>query len=95
MDISNIAGFSGITAICYLVCLGIKATGFDRKWLPVIAGSAGAVLGIVGYYLIQEFPASDIIAAIAVGIVSGLAATGADQVYKQLSTGGVSDGEQG
>ena len=32
-----------------------------------------------------EFPAGDIITALAVGIVSGLAATGADQVVKQLT----------
>ncbi len=31
-----------------------------------------------------EFPAADPITAVAVGIVSGLAATGADQIAKQL-----------
>jgi hypothetical protein len=31
-----------------------------------------------------EFPASDLLTAIAVGIASGFAATGVNQVFKQL-----------
>ena len=42
-------------------------------------------VGVVGLYWIPEYPAQDIITAIAVGIMSGLAATGVNQVYKQLS----------
>ena len=45
---------------------------------------AGAVLGVAGMYVMPEFPAADPITAVAVGIVSGLAATGADQAVKQL-----------
>jgi hypothetical protein len=43
------------------------------------------VLGIAGLYLMPDFPAKDIINALAVGIVSGLAATGVNQIYKQLT----------
>ena len=48
-------------------------------------------------YIMPDFPAGDIITAIAVGIVSGLAATGAHQIYKQLSGDrtGADDGEEG
>ena len=35
--------------------------------------------------IMPEFPATDYITAVAVGIVSGLAATGANQIVKQLS----------
>ncbi len=35
-------------------------------------------------YTMPEFPAADYMTAAAVGIVSGLAATGADQIAKQL-----------
>ena len=35
-------------------------------------------------FTVPEFPAGDIINAIAVGIVSGLSATGADQIAKQM-----------
>ena len=87
MDITGlgIVGVAGITVLCYLAALGIKATPLDNKWLPVICGVVGGGLGVAGMYIMPDFPASDLITAIAVGIVSGLAATGANQVFKQLS----------
>lgn len=80
----GIASVAAITVICYLVSQGIKATEIDNKWLPVISGLIGGILGVVGLYVMPDFPSSDIITAIAVGIVSGLAATGVNQIYKQL-----------
>jgi uncharacterized membrane protein HdeD (DUF308 family) len=80
----GIASVAGITVICYLAAMAVKATEVDNKWLPVICGVIGAILGVVGMYYMPGYPATDIITAIAIGIVSGLAATGADQVYKQL-----------
>lgn len=77
--------FPAIAVICYLVAEIVKCTPLDNKYLPIIAGSAGGILGIIGMYIIPEFPASDIYSALAVGIVSGLAATGANQIYKQLT----------
>ena len=81
----GIASVAGITVICYLAAQAVKATTLDNKWLPVICGVLGGILGVVGLYWIPEYPAQDIITAIAVGIMSGLAATGVNQVYKQLS----------
>ena len=81
----GIASVAGITVICYLAAQAVKATNLDNKWLPVICGVLGGILGVVGLYWIPEYPAQDIITAIAVGIMSGLAATGVIQVYKQLS----------
>ncbi len=81
----GITGIAAITVICYLAAQGIKATSLNNKWLPVICGLLGALLGVVGLYLMPDFPAGDILTAIAVGIVSGLAATGANQIYKQMS----------
>lgn len=80
----GITGVAGIVVICYLAAQAIKATSLDNKWLPVICGALGGVLGIVGMYVMPDYPAGDVITAIAVGIVSGMAATGANQVYKQL-----------
>lgn len=80
----GIAGVAAITVICYLAAMGIKATPLDNKWLPVICGIVGGILGIVGKVIIPDFPAEDYITAVAVGIVSGLAATGVNQIYKQL-----------
>lgn len=88
----GIASVAGITVICYLAAQAVKATSLDNKWLPVICGILGGILGAAGLYCIPDYPAKDIITAIAVGIVSGLAATGANQVYKQLS-GGKSDNQ--
>lgn len=81
----GIASVAGITVICYLVAQVVKATALNNKWLPILCGAAGAVLGVVGLYTMPGFPAEDVVTAVAVGIVSGLAATGANQVYKQLS----------
>ena len=81
----GIASVAAITVICYLAAQAVKATNLDNKWLPVICGVLGGILGVVGLYWIPEYPAQDIITAIAVGIMSGLAATGVNQVYKQLS----------
>lgn len=81
----GIASVAAITVICYLVAQGVKATSLDNKWLPVLCGVVGGILGVVGMYLMPDFPAKDVITSIAVGIVSGLAATGINQIYKQLS----------
>ena len=81
----GITGVAGIVVICYLVGLIVKATPWNNnKIIPIVCGMAGAVLGVAGMYVMPEFPAADPITAVAVGIVSGLAATGADQIAKQL-----------
>ena len=88
MDISafGIASVAAITVICYLVGMGVKVSKLDSKYIPVICGVAGAVLGVAGMYFIPDFPATDPITALAVGIVSGLAATGVDQIFKQMQS---------
>lgn len=81
----GIASVATITVICYLVGQVVKVSGLDNKYIPVICGLAGAILGPAGMYLsIPDFPATDVLTAVAVGIVSGLAATGVDQAVKQL-----------
>lgn len=89
MNLANlgITSVAAITVIVFLVCQAVKATKLDNKWLPVVAGACGAVLGIVGMLTMPGYPAKDYLTAIAVGIVSGLAATGINQVYKQLGGG--------
>lgn len=88
MDIMGIYSVAAIVVICMLAAQAIKATPLNEKWLPVICGVLGAALGVVGWYVMPDFPADDILTAIAVGIVSGLAATGTHQIYKQLSSKG-------
>lgn len=82
----GIASVAAITVICYLVGLIVKASGLNDKYIPICCGVAGAVLGLAGLYLgLPDFPAADPVTALAVGIVSGLAATGINQMAKQLS----------
>lgn len=89
MDIANFAQVAAITIICYLIGMIVKATSLDvNKWIPVICGVCGAILGVVGFYFMADFPAVDVINAIAVGVVSGLAATGVNQAVSQLSNTG-------
>ena len=81
----GIVGVAAITVICYLVGQTVKVTALDNKFIPVICGAVGGVLGVLGFYLgMPDFPATDVITAVAVGIVSGLAATGANEAIKQL-----------
>ena len=85
MDISvfGLGTVAAITVLCYLAGTGVKTTPLDNKYIPVICGGAGLVLGLVALYAgMPEFPATDPITA--VGVVSGLAATGINQAVKQL-----------
>lgn len=83
----GIASVAGITVIAFLVGYVWKTVdALPDKWIPAICGVVGMILGIVAYLIkMPDFPAEDVINAAAVGIVSGFAATGAHQVYKQIS----------
>ena len=85
------ATVASIVVVCYFVGELAKRTPIDNKWIPVICGGFGMIFGIVGMYTIADFPANDIIGAMAVGISSGFAATGANQIYKQLTKDGGAD----
>ena len=87
MDINTlgITGVAAITVICLLVGQAVKASAIDSKWIPIICGVCGLCLGIAAMYIMPDFPATDYITASAIGIVSGLAATGANQAVKQLN----------
>ena len=82
--LTEITTVLGITAICYLVGLGVKISPLDDKFIPLIVGLVGGALGVFGMTTMPEYPAHNLIDAVAVGIASGLAATGMDQLVKQL-----------
>ena len=77
-------GVAAIRVIAYMLGELVKVTRLDNKWIPVICGLSGGMMGAAGMYLMPEFPAGDMVTAVAVGIVSGLAATGANQIAKQI-----------
>ena len=60
--------------------LGITAVAA----ITVICGISGGILGIAALFWMPDFPVQDVLSAAAVGIVSGLAATGANQIFKQF-----------
>lgn len=84
-NIFGIATIPSIIIICYLAAQGIKTTPLDNKYIPIICGVLGGILGVVAMFIVPDFPATDLLTAIAIGIVSGLAATGINQIFKQLS----------
>lgn len=88
MDILGIVAIPVITVICYGVAEVIKATALDNKWLPAICIILGAILGVVALYVAPDVtPATDVLTALAIGIVSGGFATSVHQTIKQLTEG--------
>ena len=81
----GIAGVAAITVIVYIVGMLVKASPLADKWIPSFCGIVGGALGVAGMFVMPDFPATDYITAAAVGIVSGLAATGVNQAVKQLA----------
>ena len=80
--------FPAIVVICYLVGLGIKSIPSAKinQAIPFIVGCAGVGLGILAYFSIPGF-SDNILNAVAIGAVSGLASTGVNQLYKQAQLG--------
>ena len=80
----SILTIPAIVIISYLVTEFFKLF-VKKKYLPAISGITGAILGVITYFIAPNLIfKEDIITAIAVGIVSGLAATGSDQAIKKL-----------
>lgn len=88
MDISTMGTtVAAITVIAYLIGMIAKAVPFIKnEFIPAIVGISGGILGIIGMYVIPDFPAQDLLNAMSTGILSGLASTGIDQLFKQLTT---------
>jgi len=82
MESMGMAVVTAISVIAYLVGEGVKLSPLDNRWIPLVCGLSGALLGIAGMYTVADFPASDILSALALGIASGLAATGGYEAVK-------------
>ena len=83
----GLAAVTVITVICYLIGLMVKASPWSNdKYIPVVCGAAGGILGVAALCInLPDFPAGDPMTAVAIGIVSGLAATGVNQAIKQIN----------
>jgi ABC-type maltose transport system permease subunit len=87
-----------ITALVYAAMALYKYafTGKEKaiRLIPVIGTLLGTVLGIVIFYAIPQITVGDnVITALLAGGASGAAATGADQIIKQLITKAKEDKE--
>lgn len=81
----NYSAIPVIVVICYVVITAIKSTKINSKFYPLISCVLGALLASAMFYIFPEFiGAASLTAAIVSGAVSGLAATGTNQVFKQL-----------
>ncbi|MCL1919293.1 MAG: phage holin family protein [Peptococcaceae bacterium] len=74
-----------IVVICYLAGMIMKVSPLDSRFIPCMCGLLGGILGVIAFFFIPEIIAEDALTSVAMGIVSGLAATGAHQVGVQLS----------
>lgn len=79
-----------ITSIVYAIIDIVKrATNSNERFLrliPLIAASLGIICGVISFYFIPGvLETTNVFVAIVIGAASGLAATGTNQVVKQLS----------
>ena len=80
----ELIGIPAIVVISYMITETFKMF-INKKYLPIVAGISGGCLGVLSFVLqIDIMPATDIISALAIGIISGLAATGSNQIIKQI-----------
>ena len=82
----ELIGIPAIVVISYMITETFKMF-INNKYLPVVAGISGGILGVLSFVLqIDIMPATDIFSALAIGIISGLAATGSNQIIKQIKS---------
>lgn len=78
-----------ITVMTYLAATLIKSMSTSEKldrMIPAICGASGLVIGLLIFFTIPGFmPVTNWAEAAATGIASGFAATGINQLYKQLT----------
>ena len=87
MENLGIASVAAITVITYLMGMAVRASRMDNKWIPIICGVCGGIIGALALaFHMPDFPAEDYFTAVAVGIMSGLTATGVNQIFKQMKS---------
>ena len=90
MMIMEMVSIPVITIICYLFGEFFKLVVLKKKkrfkYIPVIVGGIGGALGLIIYFVRPELllGTTNPFVAIAIGIVSGLASTGGNELVKQI-----------
>lgn len=85
----QVVNMVAIVVICGFLGFAIKTgcAGNEKvlRWIPLIVGFTGGVLGVVYRFINPDYAHLDVLMAIASGIISGLASTGVHQVVKQAA----------
>ena len=81
-----------ILVICYILAEILKVITnkkeIIKRLIPPTLGIVGGILGLIAYiYLPTYLNANNIYEAIMIGILSGLASTGSNQIIKQILKG--------
>lgn len=80
-----------VMEIAITICIAVQVLKWrgvikesDKDYIPYICGFIGMVLGPIAMYAMPGFPAKDIIRAVAIGGVSGIASIGVYEVFKAI-----------
>ena len=79
-----------ITILCYFLGEFFKLVILRKKkrykYIPIRVGGIGGILGLLIYYISPEllFNTTNPFVAMAIGIVSGLASTGGNEIVKKI-----------
>lgn len=89
MECMEVFSVPTLTALVYAVITAIKEISANderiKKYIPLIALAVGMIIaGIAHVYEPEFLNATDMVSALITGAASGLAATGSNQIVKQL-----------
>ena len=87
---TEITSIPALAAIVYtIIDIAKTALGGDerfKRFIPLIACVLGAVCGVVAFYCVPGvMETENLLVALILGAASGLSATGANQIGKQLT----------
>ena len=89
-NFTDITTIPALAAIVYtIIDIAKTAMGGDerfKRFIPLIACVLGAICGVVAFYFVPGvLDTQNLLVAIVLGAASGLSATGANQIGKQLT----------
>lgn len=99
MNFTEFTALPGIVVVVYLAAYFLKNMCRSERvcrMIPPICGALGMILGLVCFFTLPDcIPAGNWLTAAATGIVSGFAATGVHQTYKQIIGKDANSGKDG
>ena len=89
-NFTDITTIPALAAIVYtIIDIAKTALGGDerfKRFIPLIACILGAICGVVAFYFVPGvLDTQNLLVALVLGAASGLSATGANQIGKQLT----------